>query len=100
MEVKVQFTIDLPHELIAALNLNEDTAFQAVLEEDRLTVRVCERETMMAYYDDGYEEGYGEGKTAGYAEGWNDCLLEELEDGIELPENLCPDCRRRKGRKS
>ena len=83
MEVKVQFTIDLPHELIAALNLNEDTAFQAVLEEDRLTVRVCGRETVMAYYDDGFSEGYDAGTEEGFGDGHTVGYQEGLAEGYE-----------------
>ena len=78
MNVKLEFVIEIPKELRAAMSLNGETELASWIEGGELHVRVMDDppeygdaidEGFSEGYDAGNEEGYSSGHAAGYDEG-------------------------------
>ena len=78
MDIRTIITIKLPHALIEALGITEDTPFIVSFDKDSLTIEPIfnedEIEELEAeddlWYEEDYEEGYEEGHHDGYMRGY------------------------------
>ncbi len=72
MNVKLEFVIELPEELRAAMSLNGETGLCSWIEGGELHVRIMDDPPEIDdAFDDGFSEGYDAGNEDGYSEGYD-----------------------------
>lgn len=84
MNVKLEFVIELPEELRAAMSLNGETGLCSWIEGGELHVRIMDDPPEIdAAFDDGFSEGYDAGNEDGYSSGHAAGYDEGLSEGFD-----------------
>ena len=100
----IQFSFNIPHALIEALGITEDTPFVISFEDGRVTVEpildenkeidhaiVTLESENKEWYEEGYDEGYGEGFDDGYLKGYS-AGYDDGENGRDYNGDYPDDC--------
>ena len=84
MNVKLEFVIELPEELRAAMSLNGETGLCSWIEGGELHVRIMDDPPEIDdAFDDGFSEGYDAGNEDGYSSGHAAGYDEGLSEGFD-----------------
>ena len=79
MNVKLEFVIELPEELRAAMSLNGETCLCSWIEGGELHVRIMDDPPEI---DDGFDEGFDEGYDTGAEEGFDQGHAAGYDEGL------------------
>ena len=83
MNVKLEFVIELPKELRAAMSLNGETELASWIEGGELHVHVMDDPPEYGdAFDDGFDEGFDEGYDTGSEEGFNHGHAAGYDEGL------------------